>query len=240
MSGILSALESLFQPTPSDPAAAAAMTVLADPPTTPDRLDPALMAVAPDLTADERAAWVAALAGPLHRAGISGARCVAAFLGQCSQESAGFRVTQEDLFYSAERLCQVWPSRFPTIETAQPCAGRPEALANTVYADRMGNGDPASGDGWRFRGRGLIQLTGRSAYESFARATGITLDAAVEQAGTQAGAVATAAWFWTANGLNALAETWAIDTITQKINGGMNGAADRIRLCEAALHAMEA
>ncbi len=104
----------------------------------------------------------------------------------------------------------------------------------------MGNGGEASGDGWRFRGRGLIQITGRTAYEQFAKAMGMTLDQAVEHAGTQAGAADSAAWFWTENRLNALANSWTIDLLTRKINGGMEGAAERSRLCEAALHALGA
>ena len=239
MSGALTAFEALFQQSSSDPAVAAAVVVLADNPP-PNRLDPALMAVAPHLTADERAAWVTALAEPLLKAGITTPRRVAAFLGQCAVESAGFRGMEEDLSYSAARLCEVWPSRFPNIEAAEACALQPEALANRVYANRLGNGDEASGDGWRFRGRGLIQITGRGNYQRFAQAMGMTLDQAVEHAATQAGAADSAAWFWSVNELNALANTWSIDLITRKINGGMAGAAERTRLCEAALQAIGA
>ena len=114
---------------------------------------------------------------------------------------------------------------------------QPKRLANRVYADRMGNGDEASGDGWLFRGRGLIQLTGRTSYERFASTIGMTVDQAAAYAATKEGAVASAVWFWTANGLNAPAESWSIDLLTQKINGGTVGAAERLRLCEAALNA---
>ena len=114
-------------------------------------------------------------------------------------KARGFHSLEEDLSYSAARLCQVWPSRFPDTEAAEACALQPEILANRVYANRMGNGDEASGDGWRFRGRGLIQITGRTAYEQFARAMSMTLDQAVEHAATQAGAADSAAWFWSAN-----------------------------------------
>jgi putative chitinase len=239
MSGALTAFEALFQQSSSEPAVAAAVVVLADNPP-PNRLGPALVAVAPHLTADERAAWVAALAGPLLKAGITTPRCVAAFLGQCAVESAAFRDMEEDLSYSAARLCEVWPSRFPNIEAAEACALKPEALANRVYANRLGNGDEASGDGWRFRGRGLIQITGRGNYQRFAQAMTMTLDQAVEHAATQAGAGDSAAWFWSVNALNALANTWSVDLITRKINGGMAGAAERTRLCEAALQAIGA
>jgi putative chitinase len=240
MFGALTAFEALFRQTSFDPAVAAAIIVLAasPPPLPPGRLDPALCAVAPHLTDDGRAAWVTALGPPLLRAGITAPRCVAAFLGQCAVESGGFRDLQEDLGYSAARLCEVWPERFPTAEAAQACAHQPETLANRIYASRMGNAGEASGDGWRFRGRGLIQITGRSAYEHFARAMNMTLDQAVEHAATQNGAIDSAVWFWSANELNALATTWSVDLITRKINGGMTGAAERTRLCEAALQAL--
>jgi putative chitinase len=242
MFGPLTAFEALFPPSSPDPAIAAAVTVLAatPPPLPPGQLDPALGAVAPRLTGEERAAWVIVLAGPLLKAGITAPRCVAAFLGQCAVESAGFQSLEEDLSYSAGRLGEVWPGRFPTVEAAQACAHQPEVLANRVYAGRMGNGNEASGDGWLFRGRGLIQITGRSAYQQFARAMNMALEQAVEHAATQAGAVDSAAWYWSANQLNPLAIAWSVDRITQKINGGTTGAAERTRLCEAALHAIGA
>jgi len=234
--------ETLFQQPSPDPAVAAAVTLLTTmpAPASGDRLDQAMRAVAPHLAAEERAAWVAALAEPLRKASITGPRCVAAFLGQCAFESGGFRELEEDLSYSAARLCQVWPGRFPNTEAAEPCALKPEALANRVYADRMGNGNEASGDGWRFRGRGLIQITGRSAYEHFSTSMAMTLDQAVQHAATRDGAADSAAWFWTANQLNTPANSWSLDLITRKINGGTNGAAERNRLCEAALHALGA
>jgi len=240
MSGALTAFEALFQRPSAEPAVAAAIIVLANTSSPSPGLDPALAAVAPHLTANERAAWVIALTDPLRRAGITTPRCVAAFLGQCAVESAGFRGMEEDLNYSAARLCQVWPTRFPNTEAAEACAMQPEVLANRVYSNRLGNGDEASGDGWQFRGRGLIQITGRSAYQLFARAMNMTLDQAVAHAATQTGAADSAAWFWTANDLNALANTWSIDLMTRKINGGMAGAAERTRLCEAALQAIGA
>jgi putative chitinase len=242
MLDVLTAFEALFPRSLSEPAVAAAVTVLANtpPPLPPNRLGLALRAVAPHLTDDERAAWVGTLARPLHQSGVTAPRCVAAFLGQCAVESAGFRSMEEDLSYSAARLCQVWPTRFPTLESAVPCAVQPELLANRVYADRMGNGDEASGDGWRFRGRGLIQITGRSAYTNFARAVNMTLDQAVDHAATPAGAAESAALFWSAHQLNPLAATWSVDLITQRINGSMTGAAERTRLCEAALLAIGA
>jgi putative chitinase len=242
MSGALAALRDLLQRSSPDATVAAAVTVLANspPPLPPTRLDPALRAVAPHLPDADHAAWVAALVAPLHRSGITAPRCVAAFLGQCAVESAGFHSLEEDLNYSASRLCQVWPNRFPDTEAAEPCALQPEVLANRVYANRMGNGDETSGDGWRFRGRGLIQMTGRAAYQRFASAMSMTLDQAVAHAASRVGAADSAVWFWSANQLNVLANTWSLDLLTRKINGGTDGAAERTRLCEAALHAIGA
>ena len=238
----LSIFETLFLQSSPDPAVAAAVIVLAKGPSSrpSNHLVLALRAVTPHLTDEARTAWVVILDQKLSKAGITAPRSLAAFLGQCAVESSGFHSLEEDLSYSAARLCQVWPSRFPNAETAEACALRPEALANRVYANRMGNGDEASGDGWRFRGRGLIQLTGRAAYEPFARSMNMTLDQAVEHAATRSGAADSAVWFWSANRLNAAANTWSLDLITRKINGGTTGAAERTRLCEAALHAIGA
>jgi putative chitinase len=241
MSRVLAALEDYFQRPSPDPAVAAAVMVLSNaPPSPPPGLDRALQAVAPHLTDADRAAWIAALTPPLLKAGITTPRRIAAFLGQCAEESAGLRDLEEDLSYSAARLCQVWPNRFPNVTAAEACALQPELLANRVYAGRMGNGDEASGDGWRFRGRGLIQITGRTAYDRFAQAMNMTLDDAVDHAATQTGAADSAAWFWTDNDLNAAADIWSIDLLTRKINGSTAGAAERSRLCEAALRAIGA
>jgi putative chitinase len=201
-------------------------------------LNVALHAVAPRLTREDRADWGEILGDRLQRAGIATRHCLAAFLGQCAVESSGFECLEEDLSYSAERLCEVWPARFADAEAAEACAHRPEDLANTVYANRMGNGDSASGDGWRFRGRGLIQISGRAAYEKFARSLGMTLEQAVGHVATRAGAADSAIWFWSYNDLNPLAEAWLLDTLTRRINGGLVGAVERRRLCRAALQAL--
>lgn len=238
----MSFFDALVQQPSIDPAIAAAVTIFANNPVSPAplRLDAALATVAPRLTDEARAAWVAVLDEKLPKAGMTAPRCVAAFLGQCAVESAGFHSLEENLSYSAARLCQVWPRRFPNTVMAEAYAMNPEALANRVYADRMGNGDEASGDGWTFRGRGLIQLTGRAAYARFAVAMAMTLDQAVKHAATQEGAADSAIWYWTANHLNTLANAWSLDLITRKINGGTADAAERTRLCEVALHAIGA
>jgi putative chitinase len=241
MPDVLAAIASFFGRLLVDPGSAAAAAVVstkppADPPLS--GLMRGLAAVAPHMTDADRARWVVAMTGPLCRFAITTPRCLAAFLGQCAVESGGFLGLEENLSYTAARLCQVWPSRFPTTASATACAFQPEALANEVYSSRMGNGNVQSGDGWRFRGRGLIQLSGRTNYERFAAALNLGLDDAVNFASTQAGAAETAAWFWSVNGLNELAAAWSIDLITQKINGGTDAAAQRSQLCNAALHAI--
>ncbi len=214
--------------------------VVPPPPGLPNSLEKALATVLPHMPDAERSAWMEALKGLLPGAGVIPQRCVAAFLGQCAFESGGFRILEEDLCYHALRLCEVWPNRFPTLEAAEPFAMQPEALANQVYADRMGNGGPESGDGWKFRGRGLIQLTGRTLYQRFADAMKMDLDAVVDHAATREGAIRSATWFWSIKGLNEVAERWSIDVITWRINGGLEGAEERSRLCEAALQALNA
>lgn len=203
------------------------------PPAQPlDSLPGVIRAVAPHIDA---AAWATALAPVMRSSGIVTPRRIAMFAGQCAVESAGFTVLEENLNYSAGRLCQVWPARFPTLAAATPFAGNPQALACCVYADRMGNGDAASGDGWRFCGRGLIQLTGRSNYEAFAKAVTRPVDDVITWVTTPAGAAASACWFWTARGLNTLSDAWDVEGVTRRINGGTEGLAAREALCDAAL-----
>jgi len=152
----------------------------------------------------------------------------AAFIAQCAHESAGFTALQENLNYKAESLMRVWPRYFPTMEIANQYAHHPEQIANRAYANRMGNGDEASGDGWKFRGRGLIQLTGRANYTAFGTTVNMTPDQVIEYVQTFDGAVQTACWFWNTNNLNQYADVNNIKTITQRINGGLNGLDDRI------------
>jgi len=151
---------------------------------------------------------------------------VAGFLSQCGHESGGFRFTSEDLHYRAEALTRIWPQRFPP-GIAESYAMQPERIANRAYADRMGNGDEASGDGWKYRGRGLIQLTGKDNYAAFSlecdneALVKPNLVAEPELAALSAG------WFWKTNGLNALADAKDIVGMTRRINGGTNGLDDR-------------
>ena len=153
----------------------------------------------------------------------------AGFLAQCGHESNGFTALKENLNYSAEGLHKTFKKYFPTLESAQPYHRNPEKIANRVYANRMSNGDEASGDGYKFRGRGAIQLTGRDNYTRFAKDTGMTLDEAVADLETLDGAIESACWFWKKNGLNAICDKDDIVTMTKRINGGTIGLEDRTK-----------
>ncbi len=180
-------------------------------------------------------AWVTALNNAMSRFDITGGQRMAAFLAQVAHESGQLARLSENLNYSAKRLMQVWPSRFPTLEKAQKYEKNPEKLANYVYAGRLGNGDEASGDGWRFRGRGLIQLTGRGNYRAAGQGIGLPLEEQSDLLGQPEAAALSAAWFWKSHGLNELADDRSNDndnedfkTITKRINGGTVGLQERI------------
>lgn len=155
---------------------------------------------------------------------------LAHFLAQCGHESGGFKAVRENLNYSAEGLNKIFPKYFPTVDSAKDYARNPEKIANKVYASRMGNGDEASGDGFKFRGRGYIQLTGKVNYTAFdaAVADNILLDP--ELVATKY-PLLSAGWFWGKNNLNVLADKGALDgdvtAITKRVNGGTIGLADR-------------
>ena len=151
---------------------------------------------------------------------ITSVRRLSAFLGQCFIESNNLQVLSENLNYStAARIRTVWPSRFKTVEEAQEFVRSPQKLANRVYAGRNGNGDEASGDGWNYRGSGYIQLTGRANFALAARSTGRPYVEQPDLVRQPEDAARTAAWFWSRNGLNALADEWKIDDITRAVNG---------------------
>jgi putative chitinase len=157
---------------------------------------------------------------------------LAHFLAQCGHESGGFRVTQENLNYSAKGLAGIFKKYFPTEAAATPYARNPQKIANKVYANRMANGSEASGDGYKFRGRGYIQLTGRDNYTQFGKAIGEDIASNPDVVSSKY-ALLSAAWFWSKNGLNKLADGGATDTtvtsITKRVNGGTIGLADRIK-----------
>jgi putative chitinase len=152
---------------------------------------------------------------------------VAGFLAQCGHESVDFTVLKENLNYGAKGLVATFKKYFPDEATALKYERQPEKIANRVYANRMSNGDEASGDGYKYRGRGAIQLTGKDNYTRFAAAIGKTIEETVAHLETIDGAIESACWFWKTNGLNAIADKDDILAMTKKINGGTIGLEDR-------------
>jgi len=161
---------------------------------------------------------------------------VAAFLAQCAHESGGFTQITENLNYSAHSLLKVFPRYFPTQELAVQYARRPQAIAARVYANRMSNGDEASQDGWTYRGRGLIQLTGRNNYARLSKAFGMSLGEVTTYLESTEGACFSAGWFWDTNKLNDIVDTGNFVLLTKRINGGTIGLEHREQLY---IHALD-
>jgi putative chitinase len=184
--------------------------------------------------------WADSMAQVFPTYEINTPKRVAAFLAQCGHESGGWTTFQENLNYSAQGLCGTFKKYFPTIESATPYARKPEMIANKVYSNRMGNGPEESGDGWKYRGRGPIQLTGKNNYMQFSKdmfddwqnlfdnPDWVTEDKDF--------ALMSAIWFWNKNGLNKEADAGDIKTMTRKINGGYIGLEDRIKHYNEAIH----
>lgn len=188
----------------------------------------------------DAASWYEPLQKFLPKYKIDTVLRLSAFLAQCAHESGEFAVTQENLNYSADGLNKVFGKYFIKAgRDAKAYARQPEKIANVVYANRIGNGDIASGDGWKHRGRGLIQITGRDNYSAFAKSLGMTIDQAIAYIQTKDGAVESACWFWTKNNLNALADSSEITKMTKVINGGDNGLKDRIEHYNRILHILK-
>jgi putative chitinase len=180
--------------------------------------------------------WYKAISEILPEYQINTPKRVAAFLAQCAHESGGFIFLKENLNYKAPSLRKVFPKYFQDDATAAAYANKPEKIANRVYANRMGNGDEKSGDGWRYCGRGLIQLTGKDNYTFFAGSLDIPVEEASEYLQTFEGAVQSACFFWEQNNLNQWADKGDILTLTKRINGGTIGLEDRQKHYEHALH----
>ena len=172
--------------------------------------------------------WVTALNDTFSQFGILTPNQQAAFIGQCGHECGHFRILEENLNYRAATLMKLWPKRFPTLEIANQYAGNPKKIANMVYANRMGNRDEASGDGYRFRGRGCIQLTGHSNYFHAGKALGVDFVMEPDLVATPKYAAMTAGWYWDTHKLNDIAERQDWLMLTKKINGGTIGLDDRI------------
>jgi len=171
--------------------------------------------------------WVEPLNETFERFNINTPKQQAAFIGQCSHECGNFTKLEEGLSYAADRLMKIWPRRFPNMEIAQQYARNPKALANNVYANRMGNRDEASGDGYRFRGRGCIQTTGHSAYFHAGQALGADFVMQPDLVAMPKYAALTAGFFWNTHKLNAFADSQDYVTKTKRINGGTIGLEDR-------------
>jgi predicted chitinase len=185
--------------------------------------------------------WAPALAAAFSKFDLRTNRRAAAAVGQFLVEAgASFQELAENLDYThASRISQVFPAEFPTLADAEPFVGKPQALANRVYANRLGNGNEASGDGWRFRGRGLIQLTGRDEYAEFGETLGMAPEQAAAHSETQEGAAMSGCWYLASRGCLVLADQWLISNITRKVNGSaMEGADQRRAYSEAMLKAL--
>jgi putative chitinase len=186
--------------------------------------------------------WYNALCEYLPQFQITTPARVAGFIAQCQHESLDFTFLQENLNYSAKGLMGIFKKYFPTEDIANAYARKPQMIANRVYSSRMGNGDEASGDGWRFRGRGILQITGRSNYTQCSRDLfqDDTLVNDPDLLRTPEYAVLTACWFWHKNGLNQICDKGDIVLLSKRINGGTIGLEDRIAHWNIALDLFEA
>lgn len=181
------------------------------------------------------AQWADPLNEVFERFGIKSPNQQAAFIGQLSHECGNFRILEENLNYRAETLCKLWPKRFPTLEFAKQYEKNPRKIANSVYSGRMGNRDESSGDGYRFRGRGCIQLTGHANYFHAGKALGVDFVMEPDLVATPKYAALTAGWYWSTHGCNDIADRGDWAALTKKINGGTIGLADRVKHTNEAL-----
>lgn len=197
-----------------------------------------LRAACPERTEAQLAPWVDAIKAACRKFEINTIRRIAAFISQMAHESHLIPGREEDLRYSAKRMAEVWQryavnpkalpkDRQPNALAKQLAAAGPQAIANDVYANRMGNGPPSSGDGWKNRGAGPGQLTGADNWRAFAKAVGMSHDEALAYGRTVEGGVMAFAWFWEENDINRLADTPGVEDETKRINGGQHGVDDR-------------
>jgi putative chitinase len=185
--------------------------------------------------------WHEALSQLLPDYDINTPQRIAAFVAQCAHESGNFMVLKENLNYRAATLRKIFPKYFPNDAIANDYATRlnkQAAIANRAYGNRMGNGDESSGEGWKFCGRGLIQLTGKNNYQAFADSLEMDINDVPEYLGTFEGAAQSACWFWETNNLNRFADKGDIKGLTRAINGGFIGLEDRVKHYNHALHVM--
>lgn len=197
-----------------------------------------LQQIIPDNTEVET--WHEALSEFLPQYELDTKIRIAHFLAQCCHESQNFTRIRENLNYRWQTLRRVFPRHFPTDEIAQQYAHKPQQIANRAYANRMGNGSESSGDGYRFSGRGLIQLTGRNNYTLFGNSIDMTAEQVSDYLETYRGAAHSACWFWQTNNLNLLADTNDLVAVTRRVNGGTNGLEDRAKHFEHILEVLNA
>ena len=183
------------------------------------------------------AKWLDPLNKAFDKYDISNPKRQANFIGQCAHESNNFRTLEENLHYSANALMRTWPSRFPDNDVAEKYANNPEKIANKVYAGRMGNTEDT--DGWRYHGRGLIQLTGKDNYANCGSSLGVDLLGNPDRLLDPMYATLSAAWFWGKRGLNQLADIGDIVNLTKRINGGTLGLDDRMARTSQALRVLQ-
>ena len=182
--------------------------------------------------------WSEPLTTTFVKFGMVSPKEQAAFIGQCSHESGHFKLLVENLAYWAETLMKLWPKRFPTMEEANKYARQPEKIANHIYANRMGNRDEASGDGFRFRGRGLVQLTGHDSYWHCGQALGQDFVMNPDLVATPMFAALSAGWFWSTHGCGKLIDS--PEQLCKRINGGLIGLEDRKSQTEKTLQILGA
>jgi putative chitinase len=205
--------------------------------------------------------WIEAVRDACREFGIDTPQRIAGFLSQCAHESGGFTMLQENLNYRAATMATVWPTRFAEREPDPKSAGKtrakkdakganipnkfalalerkPEAIANVVYANRMGNGPTESGEGWLYRGRGLKQLTGKDNHRACSKGLGVDLVENPDLLLEPAYAARSAAWFWATNNCSRFADAGDLEGLTKKINGGLIGFADRKSRYDKALSAI--
>lgn len=184
----------------------------------------------------EADAWAEAAMEILPKYEINTPNRVAGFFAQCGHESMGFKVLEENLHYRAETLEKLFSKYFSKAgRNAADYAKQPEKIANVIYANRMGNGDTASGEGYAFRGRGIVQLTGKDNYSAFALSIKMALPDVIDYVTTKKGALESACWYWNSRNINAACDAGDIVKMTKLINGGTIGLADRKKHYEEAL-----
>lgn len=195
---------------------------------------PLLKSLFPKTSTETLSAYLPIFQAKLPAYDIDNRKRVASFLAQVGHESANLTARVENLNYSSTGLRATFPKYFNPAQAAA-YARKPQAIASRAYANRMGNGNEASGDGWTYRGKGLIMITGRRNTEAFAKWVGLSVDEANVYLLTEEGAVMGAIWFWTVNHLNALADADRITDMTKVINGGLIGISERKALWRKAL-----